>query len=98
MLMFDAMGVSDGGVFKNSTLYKALETKALQIPPPRPLPRRDKHIPFTILADDAFPLKEYIMKPYSQTGLTPESGVFKYCLSCARRTVENAFGIFISYF
>ena len=30
--------VTDGGVFKNSTLYKALETNALQTPTPRPLP------------------------------------------------------------
>ena len=90
--------VSDGGVFKNSTLYKALETNALQIPPPRPLPGRNKPIPFTILADDAFPLKEYIMKPYSQTGLTPESRIFNYRLSRARRTVENAFGILANRF
>ena len=62
--------ISDGGVFKNSSLGIALEMKPLNLPSPEPLPGRLDPIPFFIVADDAFPLKENIMKPYSQAGLT----------------------------
>ena len=85
--------VSDGGVLKNSSLYKALESSSLNIPQPKRFPGRDKLIPFMIVADDVFPLRTDIMKPYSQTGLTTERWIFNYRLSRARRIVENAFGI-----
>lgn len=48
---------------------------------------------FVIVADDAFPLTNYMMKPFPnrlQKG-TPERA-FNYRLSRARRIVENAFG------
>lgn len=48
--------VSDGGVFKNSFLFKVLEDQTLHIPQPQPLPGRTTPIPFMIVADDAFPL------------------------------------------
>ena len=51
-----------------------------------------------IMADDAFQLKEYIQKPYSQVGLTREKRTFNYRLSCTRRIVENAFGILANRF
>ena len=50
------------------------------------------------MADDAFPLKEYIQKPYSQVGLTPNKRIFNYMLSRARRVVDNAFGILANRF
>ena len=46
-----------------------------------------------MVADEAFPLKPYIMKPYARRGLSTEQRVFNYRLSRARRVVENAFGI-----
>ena len=64
--------ISDGGVFKNCSLYHALEEKRLNILKETQLPGTEQTFPFVIVADDAFPLKDYIMKPYSQNGLTPE--------------------------
>ena len=51
-----------------------------------------------IVADDAFPLKEYIQKPYSHLVLTKETRIFNYRFSRARPTVENAFVILANRF
>ena len=83
--------ISDGGVYQNCNLARALEEKCLNIPEPTLLPGTQSLFPYVIVADDAFPLKEYIMKPFSQIGLTPERRIFNYRLSRARRVVENAF-------
>lgn len=58
--------VSDGGIFHESTLSAALESNALDFPPPEPLPGCTLPIPYMVVADAAFPLKDYIQKPYSQ--------------------------------
>ena len=85
--------ISNGGVLKNCSLYQALEDKALKIPRETLLPGTDQCFPHVIVADDAFPLKVYIMKLYSQNTLKQEKRLFNYRLSRARRVVENAFGI-----
>lgn len=78
---------SDGGVFANSSLFEALEHNLLEIP-------QDA----VIVGDDAFPLKPYLLKPYSKRNLTLEEKIFNYRLSRARRISENAFGILVSKF
>ena len=85
--------ISDGGVYRNSKLTGALEKNTLNIPQPRSLPGKTHPIPYMIVADDAFPMKEYLIKPYSQKGLTTARRIFNYRLSRARRIVENGFGI-----
>ncbi len=90
--------ISDGGVFRNSTLSGALESKTLNIPLSEHFPDENIHIPYMIVADDAFPLKDYIQKPFGQLGLTSEKRIFNYRLSRARRVVENSFGILANRF
>ena len=90
--------ISDGGVFRECSLSKALEEKSLNIPAPSPLPGRNDPIPYMMVADEAFLLKEYITKPYSQRYLTRENIIFNYRLSRARRIVENVFGILANRF
>lgn len=92
--------ISDGGVFKNTNLYRKLESKALNIPAPCPLQvPYELEVPYMLLGDKAFSLNEYTMKPFEGT---PEKGsierIFNYRLSRARRVVENAFGIVSSVF
>ncbi|XP_030750675.1 putative nuclease HARBI1 [Sitophilus oryzae] len=85
--------ISDGGVFNTCSLATKLENNSLNIPKPRPLPGRNKAIPFVIVADDAFAMKPYIMKPYAFRNLHGGQRVFNYRLSRARRIIENCFGI-----
>lgn len=92
--------ISDGGVFKNTTLYRKLENNSLNIPSPCALQTPYLiDVPYVILADKAFAMNNYTIKPFEGN---PEKGsierVFNYRLSRARRVVENAFGILSSVF
>lgn len=91
--------ISDGGILKNTILWQKIQEKSLNIPEPKPLPGREKDLPYVFLGDEAFALHENIMKPYSgnhQKG--SKERIFNYRLSRARRVVENAFGILSSVF
>ena len=84
---------SDGGVFRSTSLAMGIRNKNLALPSPRPLPDRQVAVPYVIVADDAFPLQENIMKPYPYKSKDRVNRVFNYRLSLARRTVESAFGM-----
>ncbi|XP_050314914.1 putative nuclease HARBI1 [Anthonomus grandis grandis] len=77
--------VSDGGVFAQCSIFAALENNILP----------DGGF---LVGDDAFPLKHYLLKPYSKNALTVDEKIFNYRLSRARRIVENGFGILVSRF
>lgn len=89
--------ISDGGVFKNSPLHNIVTHNTQNFPPPGILSGTETATPFTIVADDAFPLHEHIMKPY-KGNLSQQQKIFNYRLSRARRTSENAFGILCNRF
>ena len=90
--------ISDGGVFRNSTLSKAISTNLLNIPGPRTLDDGETKAPYVIVADDAFPLMENLIKPYPFRGLSKKQRIYNYHLSRARRIVENVFGILANCF
>ena len=79
--------VNDGAVFRNSTLNSAMENNLLNWP--------DNSV---IIGDDAFPLRNNLLKPYSKANLTLKQKIFNYRLSRARRVSENAFGILAQRF
>lgn len=86
---------SDGGIYQESLMGKMFENCQLNVPPNKLLSQNTEPLPYTIVADAAFPLKTYLLKPYSKVKLVNNDAnkIFNYRLSRARRTVENAFGI-----
>lgn len=85
---------SDGGILSNSNILKRLENKTLKLPYPKKLPNSNLIGPYTFIADEAFPLRTYMMRPYPRRLLNDENkSYFNYRLSRARMTIECAFGI-----
>ena len=89
----DAGKQSDGGVYKSSNLGYAIDNNTINIPPPCPIVSNDKSYPFVFVADDAFQLKSYMLKPYARLDADTRKRIFNYRLSRARRVIENCFGI-----
>lgn len=86
---------SDGGIFEKSILGELIEKGKLELPAANPLTPNSEPLPHVIVADEAFPLKPFLMRPYSKNDVrnNEPNKIFNYRLSRARRIVENAFGI-----
>ena len=76
--------MSDAQIFNDSELQECLADGTIGLPAADHLPNDDKDTPYFFLGDDAFGLRTYIMKPYSQRN---------YRISRDHRVVENTFGI-----
>ncbi|KAK5648160.1 hypothetical protein RI129_003052 [Pyrocoelia pectoralis] len=87
---------SDGGVFKRSIFGQRMEQADMNIPPEKPLPGTNVSLPYFFVADEAFPLTKFIMRPYPGKNLTHKQRVFNYRLSRARQVIENTFGILVA--
>ena len=83
----------DGGTWYRCTLHDAIEQQRVGFPDASPLPNDDTPVPFHLVADDAFAMKTWMMKPYSHHTQAHHERIFNYRLSRARRVVENAFGL-----
>lgn len=98
-LMFTAIDVgdfgmnSDGAVFKHSTFGQALLNNGLNLPPPIPLGTSGEETPYCFVGDEAYPLKDNLMRPYGARNLDNSKRIFNQRLSRARKCVECAFGI-----
>ena len=60
----DAGRQSDGSVYTNTHLGYAIDNNLLNIPHPDKIGTSNEIFPYVFLADDAFGLKTYLMKPY----------------------------------
>ena len=92
---------ADGGVFQRSEMGRRFYSRGLNIPEPKVIPNAN-HIgllPHCIVADEAFPLRIDLMRPYPRRSknenLPEDRAIFNYRLSRARRIVENSFGILV---
>ena len=89
---------SSGSVYANSQLGHAIENGLLNTPHPSKVPQSEKILPYVFIGDDAFGLKNHLMKPYPFQHLSLAERVFNYRSSRARRVIENVFGIPVSRF
>ncbi|KAJ8914039.1 hypothetical protein NQ315_017558 [Exocentrus adspersus] len=87
---------SDGGIFKASVFGNKLEKNDFNIPEMKVLTRNNIEMPYFLVADEAFPLKQYIMRPYGGKNLTKIQRIYNYRLSRARQVSENTFGILVT--
>ena len=87
---------SDGSVFAAINMGNALAENSLSIPKSCKLKNDNGDFPYVIVGDEAFPLKQYLLKPYARSSLNDKRRIFNYRLSRAKR--ENAFGILASRF
>ncbi|KAL0158163.1 hypothetical protein M9458_046239 [Cirrhinus mrigala] len=87
---------SDGGtLMANSPFGNGLRNGTLCLPEDTLLPGAD-HLgpqPHVFIADETFPLRRDLMRPFPGTTLPIRDRVFNYRLSRARLTLENVIGI-----
>lgn len=74
----------------------ALEQREANLLPSKMLPGSNIEFPHVFVADEAFPLKPYLMRLYPHAALQEKQRVFNYRLYRARRVIENSFGILVS--
>lgn len=81
---------SDGGVFCNSELGKHFENNLFKVPNPKPIENNRPVLPYVLVAEEAFPLLVYMMRPYPWSRILDiGKKVFNYRLSRAKKVVEN---------
>ena len=61
--------VSDGGIYRNSILPFSLIENSVNIPHDNELPGYLVPLPYRIVANNAFPLSRFMMKPFPHCGL-----------------------------
>jgi hypothetical protein len=89
---------SDSGVFTEFSVFRHLEAGPFNLPPPRQILRTNITLPFVLVGDQGYALKEYLMRPYPTDNdrVSRQKEIFSYRLSRPRRTVECAFGILVA--
>jgi hypothetical protein len=100
-LMYDVGGdgsTSDSAILNGCTLGDMVQDTTINyfsIPEPDELKGYNYgELPYYLVGDEIFPLRTWLMRPYSGKELPDEEkSVFNYRLSRARRVIENCFGI-----
>ena len=84
--------VNDCGIWNKRSLIQGIQDGSVKFPDDKNL-SNGEITPYVFLGDNAFALKGFMVKPFSQQGLTGERRVYNYRHSRARMILENLFGI-----
>ena len=68
------------------------------VPKPKALRGTKHEFPYVFMADDAFPLRTTIIKPYSETAVAVNKVIENYRIRSPGRIIENPFGILATRF
>ena len=69
---------SDAHIYNSSEIKEFVEDDTIGFPAPDPLPNDYQNVPYFFVGDDAFALRETMMRPYSLRGLDNEERIFNY--------------------
>ena len=84
--------VNDSGIWNNCALLQEILNGTVELPADVML-QNGENVPYVFLGDDAFALKEFLMKPFPQQSLNEERRIYNYRHCRARKISENLFGI-----
>ena len=87
---------SDVQIFKHTNLRHKIGDGSIGFPDSEYLEIGGLKVNFFILEDDAFPLKLWLMRPYSSRSMDLKEMVFNYRIRRGRTVVENAFRMLTS--
>ena len=93
-----AGSTSDDQIFKYTNLRHKIEDDSIGFPESESLRIGGPKVNFFILRDDTFPLKLWLMGPYSSRSMDLKDMVFNYRIRRGRDVVENAFRMLMSRF
>lgn len=83
-------------IYNGSELKVCFKDGTINLPPPRPITNNNRPSPYFMLADDVFPIRTYLMKPYMRCDMTDAELITNYRILRGRMVAENAFGILAS--
>ena len=79
--------VNDSGIWNKCALLLGILNGTVELPADGML-QNGENVPYIFLGDDAFALKEFLIKPFPQQGLNEERRIYNYRHSRARRISE----------
>ena len=83
--------VHDARVLSQSSIFQKITSGELL--PDKTITENGVQIPLYLIGDSAYPLKKWLMKPFTHgTVMTPAQRTFNYRICRARIVVENAYG------
>ena len=85
-----------GQIFKHTNLRHKIEDGSIGFPDSKSLGIGGPKVNFFILWDNAFPLKLWLMRPYSSRTMDLKEMIFNYRIRQGKTVVENAFGMLTS--
>lgn len=87
---------SDDGAFQCSKLNELLSNGNYSVPPPARMPGSDEILPNVMIGNETYPLKTFLMRPYTGRSIDDEKTTFNKRLTRARNCADCALAILVN--